>query len=640
MLAWEKIFISGLEIYKRRIDYGKIDSAKATELFIRGALVAAEAHIPHRFFARNAELRERIEATLTRVRNRRVNDLDEAFYRFYAARIADVSSLHDLNQLVRSRVTREPDFLCAGEEDLLPPDDEGGFGYDKKLFPETVALDNALLPLTYAYAPGEERDGVTVSVPLPLAEKLSDAQIQWMVPGLREELVSTLLRALPKSIRRTLLPLDPKVIEVVRSFQPGRGPLLDALAAFLANRYSVEVTAADWPASSLPAYLQPRIEVLDRDNKLVASGRDLRAIRATLEKTDVRSDAWTQAARQWEKTGLKSWSFGDLPLSIVVETLGGVPLSAYPGLYDRAGAVDLLLFRKSREAEDASRAGVRRLAEHALERDLSWARKELGNLFNRHAPSTKNTPQDFRTALDALQTRPKVPAAPTLSLTGVDTALQHISEALLTPELTLPLTATRFQTLLTIARSELPPRVRHVGEIIVKVRETCRQLLAMPKRYAGMADDLRRLVPDDFPARTPSGQLDEVPRFLRAVAVRAERAAANPAKDADKARALAAFADWENPRPRRKPRGLSLAARRIPRLYLRAGTRHRATRLPCPPEGTGRFLMARSLRLRPQIFRFSPLGPRRATAASGSAPVPCNAASGRFRATRPMARWR
>ena len=199
-------------------------------------------------------------------------------------------SLHDLNQLVRARIIREPDFLCADEAALLPSDEEGGFSYDRKLFPETVVLDNALLPLSYAYAPGEERDGVTVSVPLPLAEKLSDAQLRWMVPGLREELTSTLLRALPKAIRRTLLPLEPKVGEVVRSFQPGHGPLLAALAAFLTDRYSVEVKASDWPASTLPAYLQPRIEVMDRDNKPIASGRDLQAIRAALRKTDVRSD--------------------------------------------------------------------------------------------------------------------------------------------------------------------------------------------------------------------------------------------------------------------------------------------------------------------------------------------------------------
>ncbi len=546
VLAWEKVFLSGLEIFKRRVDYGKIDPAKATELFIRGALVAGEAHVTHRFVTRNAGLRERIEATLTRVRDRRVNDLDEAFYRFYAARISNVSSTHDLNALVRARITREPDFLCAEEEDILPSDDNGGVGYDKKLFPESVTLDNALLPLSYAYAPGEERDGVTVSVPLPLAEKLSDAQLQWMVPGLREELVGTLLRALPKTVRRTLLPLEPKVGEVVRSFQPGRGLLLDTLAAFLTQRYAVEVKASDWPASSLPAYLQPRIEVLDRDNKPIASGRDLPTIRATLEKTDVRSDAWVQAARRWEKTALKSWSFGDLPASVVIETVGGVPLLAYPGLSEQAGEVALRLFRRSDEAEDASRAGVRRLAEHALERDLAWARKELGNLLNKPSSSGKTTPQDFRAALSALSTTVRTtPAAPSSPQTGVDAAIQHLAAVLLTPAPVLPLTATRFQTLVTHARRELPAQVRRVGEIVAKVRATCRQLLAVPKRYHGMENDVRRLAPDDFPARVPSGQLDEIPRYLRAVAVRAERAAVSPAKDADKARALAPFADWE-----------------------------------------------------------------------------------------------
>ncbi len=286
VLAWERVLLSGLEVVRRRVDYGRIDAAKATELFIRGALVAGEAHIEHRFVKHNADLRERIEAVLTRVRDRRVDSLDEAFYRFYAARIEGVSSLHDLNALVRARITREPDFLCAKEDDLLPASDADGFGFDRAQFPEQVALNNTALPLAYAYAPGEERDGVTVRVPLPAVDGLTAGQVQWMVPGLRAEQADTLLRALPKTVRRALQPLEPKVREVAETFQPGRADFLTALAAFFRKRYGVDVQASDWPPDSLPAHLRPRVEVVDRDNKPLATGRDLPAIQATLEKAD------------------------------------------------------------------------------------------------------------------------------------------------------------------------------------------------------------------------------------------------------------------------------------------------------------------------------------------------------------------
>ena len=484
VLAWERVLIFGLEILKRRVDYGKIDPAKATELFIRGALVAREAHIEHRFFRQNQALRERIEAALTRVRDRRVDDLDEAFYRFYAERIANVSSLHDLNRLVRAQAAHAPDFLCAEEQTLLPADDGNGFQYDKTLFPETVSLNNSALPLSYAYAPGEERDGVTVRVPLPVAEGLSGAELQWMVPGMREEQIDTLLRALPKTVRRSLMPLEPKTKEIVRAFQPGRGEFLPALAAFLTANYGVEVRASDWPPTSLPAYLQPRVEVVDRDDKPLVAGRDLRAIQATLEKSDVRSEAWEQAVRRWERPPATGWSFGDVPESVVVEVVGGAPMRAFPGLTVCEGRVSLRLFRKREEAEAASRPGVQRLAEHSLERDLAWVKKELGALLLKTSPTGKPAAQDFRTALDALTTpRPNHAPVPTGGL--VDSALRHVATAALMLDPIFPLTTARFQTLLNAARRELPLLARRTGETIVKARTLRGQILASSETIPG-----------------------------------------------------------------------------------------------------------------------------------------------------------
>ena len=220
VLVLERILVSGLEVARRLVDFGRIDPVKATELFIRGALVAEEAKLPHRFFIENGKVRDKIETALTRVRSRRAHDLEESLYQFYAARIDGVSSVHDLNRLVRERIGREPDFLCATEADLIGDADAT---YDREHFPDHVSLGNTALPVTYAYTPGHEADGVTVRVPLPVAGQLTTGQLQWMVPGLREEQIAVLLRALPKTVRKTLMPLEPKIREVAAEFQPGRG---------------------------------------------------------------------------------------------------------------------------------------------------------------------------------------------------------------------------------------------------------------------------------------------------------------------------------------------------------------------------------------------------------------------------------
>jgi ATP-dependent helicase HrpA len=543
VLVLERVLVSGLEIARRFVDFGRIDPEKATELFIRGALVAGEARLPHRFFIENGKVRDKIETALTRVRSRRAHDLDEALYQFYAARLTGLSSVHDLNKLVRERLTREPDFLCATEADLIGDDDTT---YDRELFPDQGALGNTALPITYAYTPGEETDGVTVRVPLPIASQLTTGQLQWMVPGLREEQIGVLLRALPKSVRKPLMPLEPKIREIAGEFQPGRGEFLAALAEYLTRKYRVPVRAEDWPAQSLPAHLQPRVEVVDRRNKTVAAGRDLAAIHLQVESHDVRTDAWDKAVRQWEKAGVTMWSFGDLPESIVVEEVGGAPLAAYLGLALRGLEIDVRLFRKREEAERASPPAVRKLAELALARDLARLWKELAGLA-RHLPVSPKQAASFQSALQQIGAKLQGPATPHATPEVLQqSAYQHLLTHLLQLRPLFPLTEARFVAMLEAARRELPLLTYQLGETTKHVLDLRQKILATPKRYVGLEHDLQRLVPGDFLARTPHAQLAHLPRYLRAIQVRAERAVVSPAKDLEKARQLTPFAQWES----------------------------------------------------------------------------------------------
>jgi ATP-dependent helicase HrpA len=546
VLVLERVLVSSLEVARRLVDFGRIDAVKATELFIRGALVAEEARLPHHFFAENHKVRDKIETALTRVRSRRAHDLDEALYQFYAARLENISSVHDLNRLVRERIVRTPDFLCATEADLIGDDDAT---YDRALFPDHVSLGNTALPLTYAYTPGHDADGVTVRVPLPVAAQLTTGQIQWMVPGLREEQAGVLLRALPKAVRKTLMPLEPKIREIAAEFEPGRGDFLAALADFLSRKYRVTVRAEDWPPQSLPAHLQPRIEVVDRRNQTVAASRDLGSIQAQMEKQDVRSDAWDKAAGRWERRAITTWSIGDVPESIVVEEIGGAPVLAYPGLAVRDTEVDLQLFRKAEEAAQSSPRGVCRLAELVLARDLGHLWKELGGLA-RHLPTNppKQTAAGFHTALHQLGANLQAPAAAPFATPEVlrTSAYEHLLAQTLQLTPIFPLTEARFVAMTESARRELPGLAYQLGEKTRQIIELRQKILASSKRYTGLEKDVERLVPGDFLARTPATQLPHLFRYLRAIEIRAERASLNPAKDAEKARQLAPFAHWES----------------------------------------------------------------------------------------------
>ena len=547
VLVTQRSIIHGLEVRRASIDFGKVDPVGATQIFIRGALIEhQDSLIPQRFYQHNNKLREKIETMLTRVRSNRVYTIEEMLYRFYDARIKNVSSVHDLNKLVNERIGVQPDFLCAKEEDLTSGDD---LSCDLALFPDQVSVGNTVLPLTYNYRPGEEHDGVTVRVPVQLAEHLTSGQVQWMVPGLREEMANVLLRALPRSIRRELMPIDPKAVEIAAHFNPGRAEFLVALATFISQHYGVPVKAEDWPPQSLPPHLQPRVEVFDQQKNTVASGRDLAVIRSSVQKQDLKSDAWDNAVRRVERYALRTWSFGDLPESIVIEVIGGVPVPGYLGLVLRDGEVDVRLFRHAADAEAATPAAVRKLAENALAKDIAWLWKELRTLGASPAKLVGN----FQAALSQLSL-PATPAAAAVPKGSVEhlqqSAHEHILSHALRLQPLLPLTEKRFNALCDSVRKELPGLTHRVKTLSAQVHDLKQKILALPKPYPGLVQDVQRLVPLDLLSRTPHAQLQHLPRYLKAIQVRAERASLNPAKDADKAQQIADFSGWEAYVPR------------------------------------------------------------------------------------------
>jgi len=572
VLVTERVLIHGLEITRRPVDFGRIDPEAATELFIRGALVAGDARINHRFFRENRKLRERIENTLTKVRSHRLHDLDEAFYTFYAKRLERISSVADLDRWVRERIAREPDLLVASEEELIAPDE---LAYDREAFPDAVKLENAVIPLQYAYAPGSEEDGVTLRLPLPLAEALTPGQLQWMVPGLREEQAGVLLRALPKAIRKSLMPLEPKIRRIASELEPGSEPFPAALSAFVRRHYGIIIEPGAWTLP--PDYLVPRVEVIDPKNRPIAAGRDLEAVRATMKEKGVRSTGWDRAVRQWEKRGLTGWSFGDLPESIGVDSVGGVPLLAFPGLALRDGRVDLKLYRSREEAAASTPAAIVRLAHLVLGEELERRVKgwrvipptppaprggkpkaedrggvaTLGQMLEGLQLSLSATPSPRAPKPFAKITAPARPVpAPKVAAGShgqVDTAtlIAHVGDHLFRLEPLLPLTRARFEAMLTAALEALPEALEKTARWCGEVLELRGRIAASPRRYDGMEADLERLVPARFLAATPHGRLRHLPRYLKAVATRAERAWLHPAKDTQKAAALRPLEGWE-----------------------------------------------------------------------------------------------
>lgn len=585
VLVTQRTLLHGLEVKRQSIDFGKVDAVAATDLFIRGALIDnRDTPITLRFYRHNHTVREKIETMLTRVRDNRVYAIDERLFTFYQKHLsgASISSIHDLNKFVNERAAEQPSFLCVTEEELTRGED---FACDPRLFPDQVSVGNSVLPVTYQYRPGEEDDGVTVRVPMQIAAHLTSGQVQWMVPGLREEIATVLMRALPRALRRSFMPIEAKAREVAQEFDPGTGDFFATFASHLTRRYGIDVKPEDWPPNSLPGHLHPRVEVLDQKKNTLMVGRDLGEIQKTVKKQDVKSDAWEKTVARVERHALKAWSFGDLPESLVVEHVAGVEVRGWFGLAAREHEVDVRLYRTRDEAARASVGGVRKLAEIALGKDLVWLMKELRGIGfgiggNSNSSSHHNSGRGLQGAAalaavslalearDSGRLKPPLlggagsakattsPSPSSLVKTSAEqlqqSAYEHILAHALRLDPVFPLTEKRFLALCDQVRRELPALTHRVKSLVTQVHEQKGKLLTLSKRYPGLEKDVQRLVPPDVLAVTPHAQLPHLARYLKAIQVRNDRWIANPAKDDAKADLIADFAfdGWQTHVPK------------------------------------------------------------------------------------------
>ncbi len=282
---------------------------------------------------------------------------DETLFDFYDRRIGpDVVSGSHFDSWWKRERRRDPELLTLTPEALRAQE----HGVDEQAYPDEVERGAARFPVSYAFEPGTEQDGVTVHVPLALLPQVAAGgpdELGWQVPGRRQELIVALLRSLPKALRRHFTPPTTVAAEVLAELDPGE-PLLDALERALRRRTGVAVARDAWQLDKLPPDLRPTFAVQDDGGKVVATGKDLSELRTRLAPAV--QAAVARAGGGLERTGLSSWPGGALPRTVTQEVANGV-LTAFPALVDAGGAVDVQILASEPEQEMAMWAGTRRL---------------------------------------------------------------------------------------------------------------------------------------------------------------------------------------------------------------------------------------------------------------------------------------
>ena len=503
VMGWERVTLYGLPLVpRRRVAWADVDPEVARDLFIRHALVEGDWQTRHHFFRDNALLREELAEVEERARRRDLLVGEEEIYAFYDARVPpEVVSARHFDGWWKKQRHRTPDLLTFTRDDLLRSDDADAE------HPTTWQSGDLELPLTYRFEPGAADDGLTVHVPVDVLARLGGDEFAWQVPALREELIVSLIKSLPKELRRNFVPAPDTARALLTSFEPGDRLLLDAIATELQRRSGVVVPVAAFDLTKVPAHLRVTFAVTGADGSEIARSKDIEALRQRLAAPVQRAVA-EAAGSDLQRSGLSSWpdDLDEVP-RVVERVSGGHTVRAYPALVESGAAVDLRVFATEAAQAAAMGPGIRRLLRLSVPSPVKAVERAL----------------DPRTRL-------VLGANPDGSLAALLDDCADAAAAVIAP--TPAWTRAAFTALRDKVAAALVPTTIDVVGRVAKVLAAAHQVdLAMPAKpppaqadaIADIREQLDRLLPVGFVAATGASYLGDLTRYLTAIGRRLER---------------------------------------------------------------------------------------------------------------------
>ena len=515
VMAYEKVTLYGLPIVPRRkVGYSKVDPVVSRELFIRHALVEGDWETHHPFFAENATLLARIEEIENRARRRDIMVDDETVFQLYDARIpAEVVSARHFDSWWKKARHQEPKLLTFTREMLV---NQGRDGVDPGAYPDAWLAGGVRLPLSYQFEPGKQADGVTVRVPLPLLNKLDADDFGWNVPGLRKEIIVALIRALPKHLRTSFVPVPDWADAVLGRIPARRGALPDAVGDELRRLTGTIVPRDAWRPDQVPDHLRINFRVVSEEGQVVGEGRDLEVLRASLApKVQATISA---AAGDIERRGITTNDFGTLART-VKQVRGGYEVTVYPALADAKDSVAVRVFETEAEQREAMRAGTRRL----LLLTLPPAARYLQGRLDNRAKLELSRGNPYRSIADLLDD---------CAGAAVDRLVQDAGGPAWSSE--------AFTALRDEVRADLVDATANVVTQVQAVLATAYEVgqrlgtTRDPSLVPALADiraQLKGLVYAGFVTETGWRQLHHLPRYLKGIAYRLDRLGGTVARD-------------------------------------------------------------------------------------------------------------
>ena len=405
-----------------------------------------------------------------------------------------------------------PRLLFLSRDDLMQ---HAAAHITEEQFPKFWQTADGKFKLSYRFEPHHPLDGVTMTVPLTVLNRLHAPSLEWLVPGMLREKIQLLIKALPKQIRRICVPVPDFITKFLESNPDRQAAIIPQLAHFIAKsagdmRILEQIDQDAWAAQELPEHCYLNLRIIDDGGQELAGGRKLHELQQQLGQAA--AVTFRDNTQEFERDNVTTWDIGTLPESIKFAR-GKQQLTGYLGLQkEKDGRIALRLFDTSAAAEQAHRLGVIELMKLQLKEQVKDLNKGIQG-FTQAAMLLKHINAD----------------------TLRDDLTQAVCDRAFIGEDELPRNEKAFKEQIKRARSRLPAvkeaLSRYLQETAAAYAELNGKLGKHPLTHL-LRQRLQTLLAPGFASHTPWAQWPRLPIYLKAMTLRLEKYSSNPARDA------------------------------------------------------------------------------------------------------------
>ena len=519
VMAYEKQALYGLLIVdKKRHPYSKINPVVSREIFIRSALVEGEYRGGGDFFDYNIELKKNLLNVESKTRRRNILVDDSVIFNFYDSLIPE--NINSLCVFESWRKKKELEYGASHflylSENLLRQ--EGCESPDVSDFPDYISWEGIAYSISYRFEPGQAKDGITVTLPVSTLHQFPAHLFEWLVPGMLRDKCISLIKSLPKIVRRNFVPVPDYVDKFLELATPQDIKLTEALSIALKSQTGFEIDSDDWNEECLESIFYINFELIDKFSYVLATSKSLEELKSQFKEkiSDTLAQSTTSSI---EKKDIKDWSFGDLP-KIYPIISAGLTIKTYPALVVECEKINLRLIDNELVAANKTILGLIALYQSIDSTSVKYLKKNL------------LVGMDLQLKFSGFTGKSKL-------------VKQIIDKAYFLTFLdknTIPRNESEFRDLYVKEKSKVVLVANEINLLVVslipmitEINDVLKKLAPLHKKTVqDITRQLNFLFKSEFIFETPKKILDQYDRYLNSILIRIEKLSKNTQKQEDK----------------------------------------------------------------------------------------------------------